>query len=270
MASSDIVPAFQAVDPRSWVFSDVKKNAVGSGSLRIKKSSTNSQAPAFILDRMRTPFGIEEPLAEEGKPQNTESTRRNLTVNVENPELQAWLSSLDDHLITWVTANSTTLFNRVIKRSTVEDVIYYRSLRPAKGEYSPTFRVKVNIHGQNQTKFLINIPGTTNFFQGNADDVLRGSEIVPTVLAYNLWVTANQIGITFIATHLLVFQPALAPSNPFKGYTEVPRPVPTLGAAAPASSSGTGAAPASSSGAAAAPAFEDDSRFDYEDPTSMF
>ena len=262
MATSPITPAFTSVNPNNWVFGELKKLANGSGSIRIKQSSSNSLSPVFILDRMRTPFGIEEPLLEEGKTVSLESTRRNLTVNVENPDFQSWLGVLDERLIEWVFTNSTTLFGKVIKRSTVEDVIYYRALRPGKGEYAPTFRVKVNIHGQNQTKFLINIPVTTQFFQGEYTEVPRGSEVIPTVTASNLWVTANQIGITFIATHLLVFQPALASANPYQGYTEAPRPPPkSITAAAP----GAGKPPAGEEPSAESYNFEDD-----QDPTSMF
>jgi hypothetical protein len=261
MATSGLTQAFTSVNPANWVFGEVKKLANGSGSIRIKQSATNSLAPVFILDRMRTPFGIEDPLVEEGKAAVAlESTRRNLTLSVDNPDLQSWLGSLDEQLIEWVFRNSTTLFGKVIKRSTVEDVIYYRALRPARGEYSPTFRVKVNIHGQNQTKFLINIPGTTSFFQGEYTEVPRGSEVIPTVTAYNMWATANQIGITFIATHLLVFQPALASANPYQGYTEAPRPPPRATAA-----------PQAAPAAAAQNISEDAFNFENDqDPTSMF
>jgi hypothetical protein len=256
--SSSITPAFTSVNPSNWTFGEVKKLSNGSGSIRIKQSASSSLAPVFILDRMRTPFGIEDPLVEEGKPAAAlESTRRNMTVNVENEALKTWLNGLDERMIEWVFTNSTSLFGKVIKRSTVEDVIYYRALRPSRGEYSPTFRIKVNIHGQNQTKFLINIPGTTSFFQGESSDVPRGSEVIPTLTAYNMWVTANQIGITFIATHLLVFQPSLAAANPYQGYTEAPRPPPK----------------SIMSGASKPAATEEGSSFNFEDeqdPTSMF
>jgi hypothetical protein len=220
------------------------------------------------MDRMRTPFGIEEPIVDESKAQqSTESSRRNLTVNVENPALASWLSNLDESVISWVINNSTAVFNKVLKRSTVEDVIYYRSLRPAKGEYSPTFRVKVNISGANATKFLINIPGTTNFFIGTREDVTRGSEVIPTVLAYNMWVTNAQIGITFIATHLLVFPATTGVVNPYAGYTEAPRPSISNGAA---SASASAAGPSGSGSSERMASKSDDDKFNYDDPSDMF
>lgn len=262
------IPAFTNVNVSNWSFGELKKNPNNGGSIRMKQSSTNSSAPVFILDRMRTPFGIEEPMADEGKLQQaTESSRRSLTLNVENPALQSWLSGLDEHLITWVTTNSSSVFNRVIKRSTVEDVIYYRALRPAKGEYAPTFRVKVNISGANATKFLINIPGTTQFFQGGREDVLRGSEIIPTLTAYSMWVTNAQIGVTFIATHLLVFQPSTGSANPYEGYTEAPRPRLSASSAPFVGSGGAAAASSSSGGAAAG---SGDEKFTFDDPNDMF
>lgn len=262
------IPAFTNVNVSNWSFGELKKNPNNGGSIRMKQSSTNSSAPVFILDRMRTPFGIEEPMADEGKLQQaTESSRRSLTLNVENPALQSWLSGLDEHLITWVTTNSSSVFNRVIKRSTVEDVIYYRALRPAKGEYAPTFRVKVNISGANATKFLINIPGTTQFFQGGREDVLRGSEIIPTLTAYSMWVTNAQIGVTFIATHLLVFQPSTGSANPYEGYTEAPRPSLSASSAPFVGSGGAAAASSSSGGAAAG---SGDEKFTFDDPNDMF
>ena len=262
MTTSAITPAFTSVNPANWSFGEVKKLANGSGSIRIKQSATNSLAPVLILDRMRTPFGVEDPYVEEGKAASAtalESTRRNMSLSVDNPALKEWLGALDERMIEWVFANSTSLFNKVVKRSTIEDVIYFRALRPSKKEeYAPTFRIKVNIHGDNQTKFLINIPGTTQFFQGEYTDVLRNSDVIPTVTAYNIWVTSTQIGITFIATHLLVFQPELAADNPYQGYTEAPRP-------APKSITNTAAKREEPPVSAGAFNFEDD-----QDPTSMF
>lgn len=230
MATSSITPAYTSVNPANWSFGELKRLNNGSGSIRIKQSATSSLSPVMILDRMRTPFGIEEPYVEEGKTVSAavlESNKRNFSVSVEGDAMRNWLAALDERMIEWVFSNSATVFGKVVKRSTVEDVIYFRSLRmPKNQEYSPTFRMKVNIHGDNQTKFLINIPGTAQFFQGEYTEVPRGSEVIPTVMAYNVWVTSTQIGITFICTHLLVFQPALASANPYQGFTEAPRPSP--------------------------------------------
>ena len=230
MATSSITPAFTSVNPANWAFGEVKRLSSGSGSIRIKQSPTSALSPVFILDRMRTPFGIEEPYVEEGKTLSAaalESSRRNISVSVENETFRNWLAALDERMIEWVFSNSAAVFGKVVKRSTVEDIIYKRALRlPKNQEYAPTFRMKVNIHGENQTKFLINIPGTTQFFQGEYTEVPRGSEVIPTVMAYDVWVTSTQIGIKFICTHLLVFQPALAAANPYQGYTEAPRPAP--------------------------------------------
>ena len=268
MATSAITPSYKTVNPSNWSFTEVKRLANGSGSIRIKQSATNSLAPVFMLDRMRTPFGVEEPYVEEGKPASAaalESSRRNISFAVENPELHAWLAALDERMIEWTFNNSTTLFNKVVKRSTIEDVIYFRALRPSKKEeYAPTFRIKVNIHGENQTKFLINIPGTSQYFQGEYTDVPRNSEVIPTVTSYNIWVTSTQIGITFIATHLLVFQPELASGNPYQGYSEAPRPAPKTNSFAPATTTTTNDRDTNS------PSVETFNFQDTEDPTNMF
>lgn len=272
MATSAITPAFTSVNPANWSFGEVKKLANGSGSIRIKQSSTNSLAPVFILDRMRTPFGIEEPYVEEGKPVPAaalESSRRNMSLAVENDAMRSWLSALDEHMIEWVFRNCTSLFGKVVKRSTIEDVMYFRNLRPSKKEeYAPTFRIKVNIHGANQTKFLINIPGTTQFFQGEYTDVTRNSEVIPTITAYNIWVTSTQIGVTFIATHLLVFQPELAAANPYQGYTEAPRPAPkaSIGPSAAGGAAGVRREAATKD----EPSVETFNFQEDDDPTAMF
>ena len=258
-------PSYKNVDVSKWVFTEVKRNTSGGGSIRIKQSSTNAMVPVFIMERMRTPFGVEEPYGaddmDESKLQALrENPRRNMSLNVENPDALAWLSALDEHMINWVVSNSTTVFNKVIKRSTVEDVIYFRALQPAKKEdYSPRFRVKVNISGSNLTQFLINIPGTTQFFRGSREDVTRGSEVVATVMAYSLWVTNSQIGITFIATHLLVFPASTEVGNPYAGYTEAPRPSLT-----------NGFSPAAAAAAGAASASDKEDKFNFDDPSDMY
>jgi hypothetical protein len=262
MASTGSTPTYTNIDVSKWTFSEVKRTPTGAGSIRIKQSASNSVAPLFILGRMRAPFGISEPYcADESKlqQQDTESGRRNLNLSVDNPNIREWLSNLDDTIISWVIENSTSVFGRVLKRSSVEDVIYFRALHASKNpDYAPTFRVKVNIAGSNPTKILINIPGTTQFFLGNKEDLTRGSEVIPTVLAYSMWVTNSQIGITFIATHLLVFQASTGPANPYEGYTEAPRPALTSSSASAAGS--TSAASAS-----------DDKKFTYDDdPSDMF
>ena len=271
MATSSITPAYTSVNPANWSFGELKKLANGSGSIRIKQSTTNSLAPVFILDRMRTPFGVEEPYVEEGKPipaAALESSRRNMSLAVENDAMRSWLSALDEHMIEWVFRNCTSLFGKVVKRSTIEDVMYFRNLRPSKKEeYAPTFRIKVNIHGANQTKFLINIPGTTQFFQGEYTDVTRNSEVIPTITAYNIWVTSTQIGVTFIATHLLVFQPELAAANPYQGYTEAPRPAPKSSIGPSAGAAGPSAG---STAEAAASSTETFNFQEDDDPTAMF
>lgn len=268
-------PSYKNVDVSKWVFGELKRSASGAGSIRIKQSATNSLAPVFIMERLRTPFGVEEPYGTDDMDENKlqllrENPRRNMSLNVDNPEAHAWLSTLDEHMINWVVSNSTTVFNKVIKRSTVEDVIYFRALQPSKKEdYSPRFRVKVNISGSNLTQFLINIPGTTSFFRGSREDVTRGSDVIATVMAYSLWVTNSQIGITFIATHLLVFPAATELGNPYAGYTEAPRPAltngfaPALGDAA-AGAAGAGAASVKSESS------EKEDKFTFDDPSDMY
>ena len=268
-------PSYKNVDVSKWVFGELKRNASGGGSIRIKQSATNSLAPVFIMERLRTPFGVEEPYGTDDMDEHKlqllrENPRRNMSLNVENPEAHAWLSTLDEHMINWVVSNSTTVFNKVVKRSTVEDVIYFRALQPSKKEdYSPRFRVKVNISGSNLTQFLINIPGTTNFFRGSREDVTRGSEVIATVMAYSLWVTNSQIGITFIATHLLVFPAATELGNPYAGYTEAPRPALTNGLAPAAAPS---AAAPGAAGASYGKDSEsgDDEKFKFDDPSDMY
>lgn len=270
-------PSYKNVDVSKWVFGELKRSASGAGSIRIKQSATNSLAPVFIMERMRTPFGVEEPYGTDDMDEHKlqllrENPRRNMSLNVEDPEAHAWLSALDEHMINWVVSNSTTVFNKVIKRSTVEDVIYFRALQPSKKEeYSPRFRVKVNISGSNLTQFLINIPGTTSFFRGSREDVTRGSEVVATVMAYSLWITNSQIGITFIATHLLVFPASNEVANPYAGYTEAPRPALTNGFA-PAAAPAVGDAAAAGAGAASvrSESSEKEDKFTFDDPSDMY
>lgn len=262
-------PHYYDVDVTKWAFGESKKNANGQGSnIRLKQSSSSMSSPQFILERMRSPFGIQEPyVGDEAKGERApveNSTRRNMNMNVESPQLLEWLTNLDEHLIQWATTNSASIFGRVIKRSTIEDVVFFRSLRPSKNpNYPPSFRVKVNIAGDKVCQFLINIPGTSEFFRGTPDDVVRGSEVIPTVLAYHLWVTPNQFGVLFLATHLLVFPPAQEEINPYAGFKEVPRPPPR--AALPAPTPTPTSAPAAT---ATEPSVES---FNYEDdPSDMY
>jgi hypothetical protein len=267
MATSTPSPSYNNVDPLTWVFGELKKgNGVSSG-IRIKQSASNSASPMFLLERMRAPFGCQEPRMEEGKVAN-ENSRWVLTLNVDNPVLQQWLARLDEHLIQYVSDNSTTLFNRVIKRSTVEDVIYYRALHPSKNGYSPTFKIKVNVQGQYKTNIKVNVPGTSQYFPGTVEDVLPHSEVVARIQANQIWVTATQVGVQFVAKDLLVFQPDAGDDNPFEGFTEVARPVKGVSQAAPAGAVAANAA----AGAASPPSAAGAAKYNYDEdePQDMF
>jgi len=269
MATS--TPTIHNTDFTKWVYGDLKRNEKG-GSIRIKESSTSFSSPTFQFPRLRTPFGVEDPYVNpEAAGAATERvasdvTRRNMTLNLDDEEVSAWLNRFDEHNINWVTANSPSVFGRVIKRSTVEDVVYYRTLRPAKGEYSPTFKIKVNTSGAKQTKIWIVVPGTTNqIYEGNYLDVARGSEVIPTVEATHLWANSTQVGVTFIATMLVVYPPVAQNTVP-EGFSPVPRPVAGAATAATAAASVT-PAPAP----AALPKEEATvDAMDFDDPRSMF
>ena len=254
---------YNEVNFTRWVIGEPRRNTNGSTSLRIK------DAPHMIFPVLQTPFGIQEPKSdEEEKYVNVNTTRRNLTLNVSDPNVANWLSALDEHFISWVTENSASVFNRVIKRSTVEDVIYYRALKPAKKEYSPTFKVKINTEGQYRTEVYVNEAGTTTIFPGTYDEVTRQSEVMVTVEASSLWANTNQIGITFNVRKLLVFKPAQVAGNPFPGFQLVPRPGDNGAAAASQdqSQAGTNGAADASTGSNNADKFD----FGDDDPTNMY
>ena len=141
---------------------------------------------------LRAPFGLSTKFG------GGEADGGRLTLDLDAPpELVAWATALDEHLIANAIAHSQAWFGKELTEATVR-AMHAPLIRQANDKYAPVIRVKVHP----ETVKLWRQPDRTEM---KAEALVRGASVVPVVSVGNVWFMAkSQFGISLGLTLGLV------------------------------------------------------------------
>lgn len=132
---------------------------------------------------LRAPFGLSTKFEGDGG-------NARLTLDLDAPpELVAWATALDEHLIARAIAHSKAWFGKELTEATVR-AMHAPLVRQTNDKYAPVIRVKVHPES-------VKLWRQSDRAEMKADELVRGVSIVPVVSVGNVWFMGrSQFGIS--------------------------------------------------------------------------
>lgn len=149
------------------------------------------------------PFGISE--QESGK---------SISVGINDPEMQAWLRNVDEHVLQAAQTNCQQWFGKTYDRATLE--AFYRTLlSPTKEGLDPLLRLKITTWGKDtDTKIWVQTP-EGKVVKGTLSDLQPRCRVVPIAMFNTVWFVQNSFGLSLVATDILIVESPDSNPNAF-------------------------------------------------------
>lgn len=197
------------------VIKDPIKNSKGGNTCYMDTSASNKSNPSFQMPKCRIPFGLD-------RNEQSQSTRYNLELSIDNPEFFNKIRQFDDRVINEGAKNAKAWFGKSLSAAKIKDQEMYRygCQGSLDGKYPPLMRIKVATEGKQVPRIYIlhnNSNGEQSWSKGTMEDVQRGGYVTPIVQMTGVWFVQKQFGCTYLASHLLVEKNAEADAFPFVG-----------------------------------------------------
>lgn len=211
-------------DCKLFFYKDPVTNKGGKGRVgyinRTKDDQSRAKYQLASKDdvRLRSPYGISEPLDEQKK----DTERKSLDLTIESDALLKALQALDDHNVNLAYENREKWFgNADLEKAQIK--FMYRPLvtrDKTKQGYKPTVRTKVNLNMKtpNGTRFFVieEKEGKIKYLPKDHTIITKGCRVVPIVEVASLWFQDKSFGMTLESTELLVFPNGTREEFPFQ------------------------------------------------------
>lgn len=212
---------YNEINVEDWSYEDPKRNSNNGLNVFVRENSNSRSSPIFQLERSRAPFGVNDGYVKPGEAPRAPSSKKNLTLSVDNKEVQQFLKAMDARQVRWVAQNSKRLFNREMSEDMV-NILYNHTLKELSAEkaelgYAPLFKIKVQTEGKYATKVMVVNQAGNAFHWGSYLDIVPNCDVIPRVRVTGLWFANNACGSMLTATHLVVYPPAEMKANPIRG-----------------------------------------------------
>ena len=167
-------------------FSDLKKNKLGGKFI-------NLQGPAgekllIQMPAMRAPFGLSE-FTDKGTGKVTYS----LDLSLDDPDVRQLLEAIDAKVLQYVSDNSVQFLGKPYKQEVLKDALFKALVKPGKGDYAPTLKLKVMTGRDGQF-----VPRCFEQDRTVApiDSIDKGSQVFTIVELNQIWFIDNKFGVS--------------------------------------------------------------------------
>lgn len=197
------VTLFENFSADNVVFGDLKKNKLGGKYIPIDSSAGGKvllQMPA-----MRAPFGLSS-FTDAGSGKVSYS----LDLSLDDPDVRAKLSELDELVVRHVTNNSQTFLGKPYKIEVIREALFKPLVRQGKGDYAPTLKLKVTTGRDGSF-----IPECYDAARQSCslDTIEKGTTVYTIVEVSQIWFIDNKFGVSVRLQQVLKL-----PSSNLKGF----------------------------------------------------
>lgn len=147
-------------------------------------------------------WGLSTPMA------GQDASRRTLELTIDSPDLQTFLSNLDDNNLLKAASHSQEWFKKQIEPEQLRQMYVALVKPPVKVDQKPTVRVKVKCVEPYPTQIFVaqeSTNGTLKYVKGTPDDLTRNSKCLVMVETSGLWFMSRQFGMSLTASEILVW-----------------------------------------------------------------
>lgn len=139
--------------------------------------------------------------------QGQDAQRRSFELSIESPQLEKFLTSLDERNVEVATQSSPDWFKKELDKESIRQMYVNLVRPPAKPDMKSSIKVKVKC-GDNPTRVFLATEeqdGEFSYSSGSHDDLLRNSKCMVIVETVGLWFMSRQFGMSLVATDILVW-----------------------------------------------------------------
>lgn len=199
--------------PEAVTFSKLRKNKMGGKAVYL---SCGGNSKLYIqLPFMKAPYGLGS-YTDEATKKTSYSLDLSLDPNDQaSSQLEAKLKAFDELVLKTVEANSPEWLGKKYTKSVLQEALYKPLVRPGKGEWPATFKLKVQTNSVNGSF----VPESYNMQREAVplDSLEKGQRVMAIVDINQIWFIDNKFGVS-VRLQQCLFEPSKKlPSFAFQG-----------------------------------------------------
>ena len=207
--AAPVVRPIDTFDVNSVIFNAPKGNEYGGKAIYL--NLPGKQKLIFQLPAIRAPFGLSNYV---DKTNNKSTYSLSLSLD-SNPEIAEKFKALDERVLEYVEANSTTLFGKKVNKDTMRDVMYASPIRRDKdGKYPETLYTKV-MQTRDGKSFAVEAY-ESNRKPTDLANLEKGRSVITIIEVNQVWVIGMKFGVSVRLQQIL-----FSPKTQLKGFSFV-------------------------------------------------
>lgn len=161
-------------------------------------NNDGTKISGFLPEAMKVPFGVEP-----GMEDKTRMSAQLMIPSRESPIVD-FFRKVDDHIMTWIVANSVTLFKKKMSMDLVKELFIPTLKMPENAGQRPLVRVKMNQEtGKFPTKVILKL-NADEYTAGNITNIASGSFVHVVIEVGCLWFISKRCGVSLMATKVMI------------------------------------------------------------------
>lgn len=200
-------------------FSDLKKNKMGGKAIYIN-SQTGGKL-MYQMPQLKAPYGLSD-----YTDTASNKTTYSLDLSLDDNDALSKLQEFDEAVLDYVAENSQEFLGKVYKKEVIREALYKPLVRPSKGNYAPTLKLKVQTRPDGSFE-----PTAWTMDQKETQlDKIGKSTLVYTIVDFNqIWFIDNKFGVSVRLQQVLFSPTAKLSGFAFSGVEAVEAPASTSG-----------------------------------------
>ena len=191
------VNKFSAFSVSDVKFSDLKKNKMGGKAVYINSQSGGKLM--FQMPQLKAPYGLSSFTdAASGR------TSYSLDLSLDNPEVEAKFRELDDLVVDFVSDHSQEFLGKSYKKDVMREALYKPLVKPSKGTYAPTLKLKVPTRPDGSFEPLA---WTMEQKQTDLSEIGKSTMVYTNININSIWFIDNKFGVS-VRLESVLFSPS--------------------------------------------------------------
>ena len=200
---ADSVNKFSSFSASDVKFSELKKNKMGGKAIYLNAQTGNKLM--FQLPQLKAPYGLSSFTdAASGK------TTYSLDLSLDDANVEQKFRELDDLVVDYVAEHAQEFLGKVYKKDVIREALYKPMVKPSKGNYAPTLKLKVPTRPDGSFEPLA---WTMDQKQTELDKIGKSTLVYTIVNINSIWFIDNKFGVSVRLEQVL-----FSPSSKLSGF----------------------------------------------------
>jgi hypothetical protein len=194
---ADSVNKFSSFSVSDVKFSDLKKNKMGGKAIYLNSQAGNKLL--FQLPQLKAPYGLSS-----FTDAATNKTTYSLDLSLDDQGVEQKFRELDDLVVDYVADRSQEFLGKVYKKDVIREALYKPLVKPSKGSYAPTLKLKVPTRPDGSFEPMA---WTMDQKQTDLEKIGKSTMVYTIVNINSIWFIDNKFGVS-VRLEQVLFSPS--------------------------------------------------------------